>query len=62
MILSKIAERPVLTTGIAIFGPLFLAAVLVKYGLTFAVAPVVLPLAVWLLVERRGLGLFIAIA
>jgi O-antigen ligase len=62
MSLSKAVERPLFLAAVAVFGPLFFAAVLVKYGLTLALAPLLLPLGAWVLVERRGIGLFIAIA
>jgi O-antigen ligase len=58
---TKAAQSPLLTAGIAVFGPLFLAAVLVKYGPTYAAALLVLPAAAWLLLDRPGMGLFVAI-
>jgi O-antigen ligase len=59
---TKAVQSPLFTAALAVFGPLFLAAVLVKYGPMYAAALLVLPAAAWLLLDRRGLGLFAAVA
>src|SRR3954454_1076390 len=52
MVLSKAVERPFFVPAVAILTPLFAAAVLVKYGPLYAVAPLLVPVAAWFLVER----------
>jgi O-antigen ligase len=59
---AKTVEQPLFTAAAAMLCPLFLAAVLVKYGPAYAAALLVLPLGAWYLVGRPGLGLFAAIA